>query len=79
MGSSGAGDGREVALVMSGGGARSAYQVGVLRGLARSLPEVRFPVVVGVSAGAINAAFLASHPGGLAESAEALTSRRPIS
>jgi NTE family protein len=57
---------------MSGGGARSAYQVGVLRGLARHLPDFRFPIVVGVSAGAINSAFFAAHPGGLREAADEL-------
>jgi NTE family protein len=76
MGSSGgegAGNGRgDVAVVMSGGCARSAYQVGVLRGLARHLPDVRFPIVVGVSAGAINAAFIASHPGTLREAVDEL-------
>jgi NTE family protein len=81
MGSSGEGarNGREdagnagdVAVVMSGGGARAAYQVGVLRGLARHLPGVRFQVVVGVSAGAINAAFIASHPGSLLEASDEL-------
>lgn len=68
-GVSGRGD---AAVVMSGGGARSAYQVGVLRGLARHLPDFRFPIVVGVSAGAINSAFFASHPGGLREAADEL-------
>jgi NTE family protein len=63
----------DIAVVMSGGGARSAYQVGVLRGIARHLPEVHFPIVVGVSAGAINAAFVASHPGGLREAADELS------
>jgi NTE family protein len=62
----------DIAVVMSGGGARSAYQVGVLRGLARHLPDFRFPIVVGVSAGAINAAFIASHPGGLWNAADEL-------
>src|SRR5690349_15563513 len=62
----------EAAVVMSGGGARSAYQVGVLRGLARHLPDFRFPIVVGVSAGAINSAFFAAHPGGLREAADEL-------
>lgn len=47
------------ALVLSGGGARGAYQVGVLRQLARSHPRFRFRIITGVSAGAINAAFLA--------------------
>jgi NTE family protein len=57
---------------MSGGGARAAYQAGVVRGLARHLPETRFPIIVGVSAGAINAAFFASHPGPLFEAADEL-------
>ena len=48
------------ALVLTGGGARAAYQVGVLRAIARLLPETTFDVITGVSAGAINAAFLAS-------------------
>jgi NTE family protein len=48
------------ALVLTGGGARAAYQVGVLRCLARHLPAARFDIITGVSAGAINAAFLAS-------------------
>lgn len=50
------------ALILSGGGARAAYQVGVLRGLLEihggdGLP---FEVVCGTSAGAINAAYLAA-------------------
>jgi len=51
------------ALVLPGGGARSAYQVGVLK----AISEIRagqpnpFPLMCGVSAGAINAASLASH------------------
>ena len=63
----------DLALVLSGGGARAAYQVGMLRYLARRMPGLRFPIVTGVSAGAINAALLASHPGTLAEAAEELT------
>ena len=64
-------DGRgDLAIVLSGGGARAAYQVGVLRGLARHLPETRFPIVIGVSAGAINAAYVAAHPGNLHEAME---------
>lgn len=53
----------ELALVMSGGGARSAYQVGVLRGLARMYPDLHLPILTGVSAGAINQAYLASQQG----------------
>jgi len=48
------------ALLLAGGGARGAYQVGVLRSLARAFPEVHFPILVGVSAGAINTALLAN-------------------
>ncbi len=55
------------ALVLTGGGARAAYQVGVLKGVARLRREMLAPrhnpfqVIVGTSAGAINAAALASH------------------
>jgi NTE family protein len=51
------------ALVLSGGGARAAYQVGVLRALADWMPRdapCPFSVLVGTSAGAINAAALAA-------------------
>jgi NTE family protein len=61
-----------LALVLSGGGARGAYQAGVLRGIARLLPGLRVPILVGVSAGGINTVFLAAHPGSLAEAATAL-------
>lgn len=51
-----------VGLVLTGGGARSAYQVGVLRALAELLPRARnpFPVIVGTSAGAVAASVLAA-------------------
>lgn len=55
-----------VGLVLMGGGARTAYQVGVLRAVAAMLKQrtggsggFPFQVLVGTSAGAINAAFLA--------------------
>jgi len=51
------------ALVLTGGGARAAYQVGVLRALAHILPHGianPFPIVCGTSAGAINAAAVAA-------------------
>jgi NTE family protein len=54
----------KVGLVLPGGGARAAYQVGVLKGLAEMLPQdapLPFPVIAGTSAGAINAALLACH------------------
>ena len=62
----------DLAVVMGGGGARAAYQVGVLRAIARRRPELRVPYITGVSAGAINAAHLAAHPGNLRESVDAL-------
>ncbi|XLM19863.1 patatin-like phospholipase family protein, partial [Chromobacterium piscinae] len=52
--------------MLSGGGARAAYQVGVLLGIARLLPDPRrnpFPIICGTSAGAINAVALASGAG----------------
>ena len=53
-------DARGLALVLSGGGARAAYQVGVLRYLAREFPNDVPDILTGVSAGGINAAFLAA-------------------
>lgn len=56
--------GTRTALVLSGGGARAAYQAGVLRGLVDLgvAPSGRsgFEVLVGASAGAINAGVLAA-------------------
>lgn len=75
MTNSAAGTGVErprVAIVLTGGGARGAYQVGVLRGIARHLPELRFPIITGASAGAINAVYLAAHTGTAREAAESL-------
>ncbi len=53
-------------LVLTGGGARAAYQVGVLKAIAQVRREAGaantanpFPVIAGTSAGAINAAALA--------------------
>jgi NTE family protein len=60
------------AIVLFGGGARAAYQVGVLRSLARRIPDVRMPILTGVSAGAINAASMAAHAGCFLESLEEL-------
>jgi NTE family protein len=53
-------DSGKLALVLAGGGARAAFQVGFLRQLSRYFPELNFPVLTGVSAGAINAAHLAN-------------------
>jgi NTE family protein len=52
-------------LVLTGGGARSAYQVGVLKALAELLPpkaRCPFPIITGTSAGAVSAAVLAADP-----------------
>jgi len=48
------------ALVLSGGGARGAYQSGVLAYIAENIPSADFSIYTGVSAGAINAAHLAT-------------------
>lgn len=60
----------KTALILSGGGARAAYQVGVLQAVADILPEGSanpFPIICGTSAGAINAVALAAHPGNFRE------------
>lgn len=52
------------ALVLSGGGARASYQVGVLRAIANLLPKDAsnpFPIITGSSAGSLNAASMATH------------------
>ena len=62
------------ALMLPGGGARGAYQVGVLKALAEYLPgpEIPFRIIAGTSAGAINAAVTASHADDFAYGAERL-------
>jgi NTE family protein len=53
----------KIALVLTGGGARSAYQVGVLKGIAELLrrgSSCPFPIITGTSAGAVSAIALAS-------------------
>jgi NTE family protein len=61
-------------MLLTGGGARAAYQVGILRCLARHFPEAEIPLLTGVSAGAINAAFLADSSKSLPDTVESLTS-----
>ena len=54
----------DIAILLPGGGARAAYQVGALCAIARILARDRhspFRIVCGTSAGAINAATLALH------------------
>ena len=62
----------DLALVMGGGGARGAYQVGLLRYLARRYPTLRIPILTGVSAGAVNVAHLAQYRGSFRDSVETL-------
>ncbi|HSM98484.1 MAG TPA: patatin-like phospholipase family protein [Gallionella sp.] len=53
---------KRAALILTGGGARAAYQVGVLKAIAEFLPRRAhspFPIICGTSAGALNAATLA--------------------
>ena len=56
-------DSIRTALVLPGGGARGAFQVGVLKALAELLPKSSpnpFPIISGTSAGAVNSVVLAS-------------------
>jgi NTE family protein len=53
----------KLAVVMAGGGARAAYQIGVLKAIAEMIPSGApspFNIICGTSAGAINAASLAA-------------------
>lgn len=57
---------KKIGLVLSGGGARAAYQVGVLKAICRLMPPDSsnpFHIISGTSAGAINAVALASYSG----------------
>lgn len=52
----------KIGLILTGGGARAAYQVGVLKAIAEFLPRRAvnpFQIICGTSAGALNAATLA--------------------
>jgi NTE family protein len=51
------------ALYLSGGGARAAYQAGVIKGIYSILktPHVPFELITGVSAGCVNACILTQH------------------
>lgn len=54
---------QRTALILGGGGARAAYQVGVLKALAEIVPSDTvnpFPIICGTSAGSINTVALAS-------------------
>ncbi len=62
------------ALVLGGGGARAAYQTGVLEYVGGAFPRASVPLMTGVSAGSINAAHLAADPGPWAHRTTRLTS-----
>jgi NTE family protein len=62
----------DLAIVMGGGAARGAYQVGVLCEITNRYPELRVSILTGVSTGAINAVYLANHPGILRERVHSL-------
>jgi NTE family protein len=62
----------DLALMLSGGGARAAYQVGILRTLAREFPAMVPGILTGVSAGGINAAYLAARQEPFGEKVEQL-------
>jgi len=63
----------DLALVLTGGGARGAYQVGVLRYLAAEYPDLAPGILTGVSAGGILATHLASQRTTFAEAINELT------
>jgi NTE family protein len=62
----------ELAVMLTGGGARAAYQVGLLKGLATHFPSLKIKIITGASAGAINAIYLAARQGTLMEKARRL-------
>lgn len=66
-------DSSGIALALSGGGARGAYQVGFLRHLAHRYPDLPVEILTGASAGAVNAIQLANHTGRFTERVEDLT------
>ncbi|MBK7955201.1 MAG: patatin-like phospholipase family protein [Candidatus Accumulibacter sp.] len=66
---------RRTALVLGGGGARAAYQVGVLQAIRELLgdsAENPFPILCGTSAGAVNATTLACYANHFGTAVEAL-------
>jgi NTE family protein len=62
-----------LALVLGGGGARGAYQAGVLRAVARRHPSLHIPILTGISAGAVNTSFLANTAEDLLPATDRLT------
>ena len=65
---------KKIGLVLPGGGARAAYQVGVLKAISELIPDNNpFSIISGTSAGAINASLLASRSQSLKEAVEVLS------
>ena len=65
---------KKIGLVLPGGGARGAYQVGVLKAIDEIMPDSNpFSIISGTSAGAINASLLASRSQSLKEAVEVLS------
>ena len=65
---------KKIGLVLPGGGARAAYQVGVLKAISELMPDSNpFSIISGTSAGAINASLLASRSQSLKEAVEVLS------
>lgn len=65
---------KKMALVLLGGGARGAYQVGVLKAVAARVPRgvQPFPIITGISVGALNASVIASRPDDFHDAVDAL-------
>ena len=64
----------KLGLVLSGGGARAAYQAGVLQYIADQVDGAGIDIVTGVSAGSLNAAFIANDASGFRSSVSNLAS-----
>jgi NTE family protein len=67
---------KRAALILTGGGARAAYQVGVLKAIAEFLPRnahCPFQIICGTSSGALNAATLAVNAGNFRRGVQYLT------
>src|SRR6187431_1391517 len=62
-----------LALMLSGGGARAAYQVGFLRHVASRHPDLDPGILTGVSAGGLIAVHLAARPGSFRDSVNSLS------
>ena len=64
----------KVSLYLAGGGARGAYQAGVLKAISEIAPSKKTPftIVTGTSVGSINAAVIAQHADNFAKGVEKL-------